>query len=274
MSSYSGDTSPSLRDLFALDGRVALVAGGAGLLGTQISAALAELGARVVIASRDFEHCGARAAEIESVIPGSVASALSLDITDPQSVVDCIHHIENDLGTLDILVNCGWSGRKNTLESITDADWDADIEVSLTGVFRLTRAALGLLKVRPGVVLNIASMYGYVAPDYRLYEGDERLANPPSYGAAKAGVIQLTRYMGSFLAPYGVRVNCISPGPFPYEATQREFPDFIDRLASRNPLGRIGRPYEIKGAAALLCSDASSYITGQNIPVDGGWTIW
>ena len=116
-------------------------------------------------------------------------------------------------------------------------------------------------------------MYGHVAPDYRLYDSD-KFANPPSYGAAKAGVIQLTKYIASFLSPYGIRANCISPGPFPFETTQIENPDFIERLNAKNPQNRIGKPFELKGAAALLCSDASSYMTGQNVCVDGGWSTW
>ncbi len=116
-------------------------------------------------------------------------------------------------------------------------------------------------------------MYAHVAPDYRIYDGDEHV-NPPSYGAAQAGVIQLTRYLASFLAPEGIRVNCISPGPFPFEETQKENPGFIKHLAGKNPMGRIGFPHELKGAAAFLCSDASSFITGQNLCVDGGWSVW
>ena len=98
-------------------------------------------------------------------------------------------------------------------------------------------------------------MYGHVAPDYRLYDGD-KFVNPPSYGAAKAGVLQFTRYLASFLSPHGIRANCISPGPFPFESTQQDNPDFIARLSAKNPLNRIGNPHELKGAAALLCSDA------------------
>ena len=130
-----------------------------------------------------------------------------------------------------------------------------------------------LLSRRKGNILNIASMYGHVAPDYRLYDGD-RFANPPSYGAAKAGVIQLTKYLASFLSQHEIRVNCISPGPFPFETTQDESPEFIRRLSEKNPMNRIGNPHELKGAALLLCSNAGSYITGQNLRVDGGWSIW
>jgi gluconate 5-dehydrogenase len=201
------------------------------------------------------------------------AHALEVDITKPDSIRTMVREAGKLVGSLDILVNSGWSGRKNTFESISDEDWNLDIEVCLNGVFRTVKAAFPLLRERRGNILTIASMYGHVAPDYRLYDS-EKFANPPSYGAAKAGVIQLTRYLASFLSPHGIRANSISPGPFPFEATQRENPQFIERLAAKNPLNRIGKPHELKGAAVLLCSDAGSYITGQNLCVDGGWAVW
>ncbi|WP_425405444.1 SDR family oxidoreductase [Hwanghaeella sp.] len=257
----------------SLEGRTALVIGGAGLLGGQISYALAELGANVIVASRSREKCDAFLAGLQDRFPNE-HKALTVDVTEPQSIRD----LAADTGRLapqglDILVNSGWSGRKNTFETISDEDWDLDIETSLNGVFRTVKTMTPLLEARRGNIVSIASMYGHVAPDYRLYD-DPRFANPPSYGAAKAGVIQLTKYLASFLAPKGIRANCISPGPFPFESTQKENPDFIERLAGKNPCGRIGTPHEIKGAAALLCSDAGAYINGQNICVDGGWGIW
>lgn len=261
-------SSPTLESLMSLKGRTALVTGGAGLLGSEIAFALAELGASVIVASRTLESCEARVEEMKGLFPGE-HRALSIDITDSASVKKCLA----DAGDIDILVNCSWSGRKNTFESIDEDDWGKDIDVSLNGVFRTVKAAFPALKKSRGVILNIASMYGYVAPDYRMYDS-EKYANPPSYGAAKAGVIQLTKYLASFLSPHGIRVNCLSPGPFPYEQTQKENPEFMARLGAKNPLGRIGKPHELKGAAALLCSDASSYMTGQNVCVDGGWGVW
>lgn len=270
----SPDTAPRIADLFSLEGRTALVVGGAGLLGGEISHALAELGARVIVASRSAERCSGFVATLGARYPASRPKALSVDITQPDSIRALIEATGRECPDgLDILVNSGWSGRKNTFESISDADWNADIEVCLNGVFRTVKAAFPLLKARRGNILSVASMYGHVAPDYRLYDS-ERFANPPSYGAAKAGLIQLTKYLSSFLSPHGIRANCLSPGPFPLETTQRENPDFIARLGAKNPLNRIGRPHEVKGAAALLCTDAGSYITGQNICVDGGWGVW
>lgn len=273
MPSSPPDFSPTLESLLSLRGRRALVCGGAGLLGSQIAATLAELGAGVAVASRDREKCRAFARALSQRFPDSPAEGLALDITERRSVEAAVAAAADWGGRLDILVNCAWSGRKNSLDSIDEADWQADIDVSLNGVFRTVKAALPHLRESRGCVLNIASMYGHIAPDHRLYR-DGSHVNPPSYGAAKAGVIQFTRYLASFLSPHGVRANCISPGPFPYESTQREDPDFIARLAEKNPLGRIGRPHELKGAAALLCSEAGSYITGQNLCIDGGWGIW
>lgn len=263
--------SPTLSHMLSLSGRRALVVGGAGLLGSQISDVLAELGADVVVASRDAEKCQAFVDDLKTRHPGN-HEALAIDMMDVASVRACVQAFL-DGGPMHILVNCAWSGAKNSLETIEEADWTYDIDMSLNGVFRVVKAAIPALKETRGVILNVASMYGHVAPDYRLYDG-KRYANPPSYGAAKAGVLQFTRYLASFLSPDGIRANCISPGPFPYPSTIAEAPEFIDRLSAKNPLNRIGTPHEIKGAAALLCTDASSYMTGQNVCVDGGWAVW
>jgi NAD(P)-dependent dehydrogenase (short-subunit alcohol dehydrogenase family) len=260
-----------IRDLFNLEGRVALVTGGAGYLGGEIADALAELGAHVAVASRDLEKCRAKAAMLAT--HGRPVHATRIDLADALTIQPCIDDVVVALGSLDILVMCAWSGRKNSWETINDDDWDNDIEICLNGVYRTIKAAFPALRAARGVILNVGSMYGHVAPDYRLYEGVPQ-ANPPSYGAAKAGVIQLTRYLSSFLSPHGIRVNCLSPGAFPFESTQKQYPEFIARLSAKNPLGRVGRSHEVKGAAALLCSDAGSYITGQNICVDGGWAVW
>lgn len=257
-----------VHELFSLKGKVALVTGGAGYLGAEISNTIAELGGNVIIASRNYQKCEEKCKELRSMYPNSEFKVMELDLTSKTS----IKNLFNSINKLDILVNNAWSGNKNSFETITDDDWEYDIEISLNSVFRMVKCSYPLLKESKGVILNIASMYGHVAPDYRIYDSKE-FTNPPSYGAAKAGVIQLTKYLASFLSKDGIRVNAISPGPFPHPATQ-ENKLFMERLSAKNPLNRIGQPYEIKGVVALLCSDASSYITGQNICVDGGWTIW
>lgn len=265
--------SKTLSELMSLDGRTALVSGGAGYLGIEMCRTLAELGANVVIASRDPAKCAQAAAQLsgEGLGAGRVVGR-QLNVMDLTSVGECLDAVTDQFGGLDILVNNAWSGNKNSWESIDEKDWSYDIDMSLNSVFRMTKLAFPLLRDRRGIILNITSMYGYVAPDYRLYDGKE-FANPPSYGAAKAGVLQFTRYLSSFLAPYGIRANCLSPGAFPHPPTQANAA-FMERLSGKNPLGRIGQPQDLKGAVALLCTDASSYMTGQNICVDGGWAAW
>ena len=265
--------SATLKDLFSLKGRTALVTGGAGFLGLAMCEALAELGANVVIASRDHEKCNRAAGAIQEASDDGVrVIGLALDLLEPESVGNCIQAVEREFGGLDILINNAWSGKKNSWESITEGDWKYDIDMSLNSPFRMIKLAFPMLKARRGVILNIASMYGHVAPDYRIYEGTD-FANPPSYGAAKAGVIQFTKYLASFLSPHGIRANALSPGAFPHPPT-REHEVFLARLSAKNPMNRVGDPDDLKGAVALLCSDAGSYITGQNICVDGGWAVW
>lgn len=258
----------SLEKLFDLKGKTALVTGGAGYLGSSISETLAELGSNVIIASRDLEKCKDKVNELKTAFPNVQIEAIQLDLMNKESIKNLV----SQLNKIDILVNNAWSGNKNSFESISDSDWEYDIDMSLNSVFRLVKATMPKLIESKGVILNITSMYGHVAPDYRLYN-DEKYTNPPSYGAAKAGVIQFTKYLSSFLAPYEIRVNCLSPGPFPHPETQKD-EEFMNRLSGKNPLNRIGQPHELKGTVALLCSNASSYMTGQNICVDGGWGVW
>ena len=268
--------SRTIHELLALDGRTAVVTGGAGFLGTEISSTLAELGANIVIASRDEGKCRQRCAEIaeRGGAQGRAIETMAhrVDLLDKDSITALVAAVADRFGGIDILVNNAWSGKKNSWESIGDADWEYDIDMSLNSVFRIVKAAFDTLRERRGVILNVGSMYGHIAPDHRIYDGKE-FANPPSYGAAKAGVIQFTRYLASFLSPHGIRVNCLSPGAFPHPPT-REHKKFMSHLCGKNMMNRLGEPEDLKGAVALLCSDAGSYITGQNICVDGGWAVW
>lgn len=260
-----------LNELMDLKGKTVFIVGGAGYLGSSMAHALAELGANIVIGSRDGEKCE-QFAQLLKENYDIDSLGLEMDILDVTSISNALKTLIERFGTLDILINSAWSGKKNTFESISYEDWKYDIDVCLNAVFYTVKEAYEYLKESKGVIVNIASMYGHVAPDYRMYDGKE-FANPPSYGAAKAGVIQLTKYLASFMSPYGIRVNAISPGPFPFPETQKN-EEFVERLSSKNMLNRIGQPDDLKGAIALLCTDASSYMTGQNICVDGGWTVW
>ncbi|MDR1884375.1 MAG: SDR family oxidoreductase [Prevotella sp.] len=262
----------TLQNLFSLKEKVALVPGGAGYLGEAICETLAELGANLYIASRSKHKCVNYAKALADKYPiKTIGNAL--DITNIDSIKENIDSCISEFGQIDILVNDAWSGNKNTFESISYDDWNYDINVCLNGVFYTIKEVVPYLYKTHGVILNIASMYGHIAPDYKIYDG-KKYANPPSYGAAKAGIIQLTKYLSSFLSEKNIRVNSISPGPFPFESTQEENKEFIKILANKNIIGRIGEPDDLKGAVALLCSDASKYMTGQNICVDGGWAVW
>jgi gluconate 5-dehydrogenase len=263
----------TLQQLFSLRGKTAVVTGGAGYLGTPICETLAELGANLVLASRDRAKCERKCEEIAQSYPAAgKLVALELDVMKKGAAGALMEQIHEHFPAIDILVNNAWSGNKNSWESISEQDWEYDIDMCLNSVFRVTKAAFPDLKETKGVILNIGSMYGHIGPDYRIYDGKE-FANPPSYGAAKAGVIQFTKYLASFLSPHGIRVNALSPGAFPHPPTQKH-EAFMQKLGSKNPMNRIGQPDELKGAVALLCSAAGSYITGQNLCVDGGWAIW
>ena len=268
----SPQNSPSLNKLLSLEDKSALVIGGSGLLGSEISFVLAELGANVTVASRDLKRNEKFVESLNKKHPNN-HHALKIDLKNDKSIINLFKKYKDKNKSLDILVNSGWSGNKNSFESISFDDWENDIDISLNSVFKTIKIFFPLLKRSKGIILNISSMYGKIAPDYRIYDG-KKYTNPPSYGAAKAGIIQLTKYLSSFLAPHSIRVNSLSPGPFPYESTQKENPKFIKKLGEKNTLNRIGFPYEIKGIVAVLCSEAGSYINGQDFSVDGGWTIW
>lgn len=259
------------RDLFNLKGRTAFITGGSGYLGTAICEALAENGCDIAIAETNTATCEALVARLQKDY-GVRAVGLACDIRQPTSIREALKATAEKLGGVHILINNAYAGNKNRFETITYEEWNANIEIGLSSVFYTVKEAFELLKATRGVVLNTASMYGHIAPDYRLYEGNPH-AVPASYNAAKGGVLQLTRYLASFLSPHGIRVNAISPGAFPH-AWQQADQEFHKRLSAKAPLGRVGEPDDIKGPVALLCSDAGKFMTGQNVCVDGGWTIW
>jgi NAD(P)-dependent dehydrogenase (short-subunit alcohol dehydrogenase family) len=261
-----------LQDMLSLRGKVAFITGGAGYLGTAMCEALAEQGATVVVVSRDAAKCEALATRLTQEY-GTPALGLGVNILKPEEIGAALKRTVDTYGQLDILINNAWSGNKNSFDTISYEHWEYDIDMCLNAVFYTVKEAAEYLKISHGVILNTASMYGHVAPDYRIYDG-VHLMNPPSYGAAKAGVIQLTKYLASFLSPHKIRVNAISPGPFPFPETGTNNPEFWKTLEGKNMLGRCGEPDDLKGVTALLCSDASAYITGQNFCVDGGWAAW
>ncbi len=255
----------SVLDSFKLDGKVAIVTGGYGHLGRAFVEALHEAQAKVYVAARNKDRFLDVFKDTKNV------EFVYLDILDTNSIKKAFSFVYNENGKIDILVNNAVSLDFGSA-FMDDETWNRGVDGVLNSVFRCIREVVPYMK-KGSSIINISSMYGMVSPDFRIYNGFEQFMSPPHYGAAKAGVIQLTRYYAIKLANKGIRVNCISPGPFPSKFVQK-FDGFVENLKSKVPLGRIGEPKELKGALVFLASDASSFITGHNLVVDGGWTIW
>lgn len=260
--------------LLDLNDRVAMVVGGGGYLGRRICHHLVAHGAAVVVADHNLEAAESVRDEIVTETRDATVRAVGLDVADEAAITAVMAEVSRNEGGLDVLVNAATYSRGRSLEDATAEDWDAGLRVSLTGAFLLSRAAAGLMFDRGGgSIINFVTMYASVSPDPRAYPANSSV-NPPDYGAAKAGLMQLTRYQAVMWAPRGVRVNAIAPGPFPNPTVQGEHPEMVRRLCERTPMGRIGQPDEIPGAVIYLASDASTYVTGTRLMVDGGWTAW
>ena len=262
--------NPTIQQMFDLTGKVAVVTGGAGWLGTAMSEALAEAGARVVVTSRTLEKCQALVDRL-----GERHLALQFDLTDEASIREMIDTAATHMGRIDVLVNNALAGRSCAIGSATADDFDKALSWGVTSYFVAARQAARHMREHGdgGSVINIASMYGMVASYPSAYEGLD-VNSPPNYHAVKGAVLQLTRHLAVYWAADRIRVNAISPGPFPKDDARQVTPEFLRRLCDKVPLGRMGRPHELKGAAVFLASGASSYVTGHNLVVDGGWTAW
>jgi NAD(P)-dependent dehydrogenase (short-subunit alcohol dehydrogenase family) len=277
--------SAGVNESFDLSARVIVVTGGAGLLGRQYGRALAEAGAQVVLADIDADGVENTAAELrEAGLPGTAIGA-AVDVTDEASVADLVRTTLAAFGRIDGLVNnAGLNpqfdrGRATphtvTFEEYPLAQWNRALAVNLTGPFLCARAvAPAMLDQRRGAIVNVSSIYGMVGPDQRLYEpeqpGAPREFKPVDYSVTKSGVLGLTRYLAVYWAGTGIRVNTLTPGG----VFNDQSPEFVRRYAARAPLGRMAHRDEYSGALLFLLSDASSYMTGSNLVVDGGWTAW
>lgn len=259
-------------DRFRLAGRTAFVSGAAGHLGAVMARALGEAGAHVILNGR---RSGPLEALRDSLYKDDIsAEVAAFDVRDADALKACLAKRTR----LDVLVNNAYTGRPGKSACARREDFESALGSALEAAFNAVQASLPALEAAAreaggASVVNIASMYGHVSPDPALY-GDTGLDSPPWYAAAKGALIQLTRYLACHLATKRIRVNAISPGPFPREAIAREQPDFIRALAAKTPLKRVGRAEEIAGPLLFLASDASSYVTGINLCVDGGWTAW
>lgn len=261
---------PSIRDLFDLNGRVALVTGATGHLGSASARALAEAGARVVASSRDQPRAEAFAAGLPSVSEGPHVG-IALDHMDEASIHRGFEQALARADRIDILVNNGHEPLAADWTRVTGEQFTRQL-ANATGYFLLARHMRDHVVARrvPGSVILLGSMYGLVGSYPDAYTGIGP-SSPAAYHALKGAILHLTRHLAVYWAADGVRVNCLSPGPFPQPSVSAEL---VGRLSSHSPMRRMGVPHELKGATVFLASDASSYMTGQNLVIDGGWTAW
>lgn len=259
-----------MSELFSVRSKVVVVTGGSGYLGYAIVKALLDGGAKVV---------NADIATVEPSLSASFQDLLNIrcDVSSAESIRAMYNAAKNKFGHIDVLINCATFGAgygpAGTIEKISDEDWAKGLDGTVGITFRCIREIIPFfIENKGGNIINIASMYGLVSPDPSIYGGSGQ-NNPVNYGAGKAAVLQLTRYCAAHLADKNIRVNSITPGPFP-DLEKQPPEQFLRNLSSKTMLKRVGSPEEIAGPVVFLATDASRYMTGANIVVDGGWTAW
>lgn len=266
----SHEQLPDVLKSFDLRGRVALVTGASGHLGTALASALAEAGSRVITTSRNSQRAAAAAASLPD--PYNVQHlGIEVDQLDAASIDQCVEKAITEAGRIDVLVNNAHEKSRSDWTDVTAEEFNRQL-ANATGYFLLARHVRNdaVRRGESASIVMIGSMYGTVGSYPDAYQ-DLVPASPAAYHALKGGILQLTRHLAVYWAKDNVRVNCLSPGPFPRDGADAKL---IQRLEAKSPMGRMGRPHELKGALLLLASDAGSYITGHNLVVDGGWAAW
>lgn len=260
-----------MKEIFSLENKTAIITGGTGHLGTAMTLALSEFGANVVVAGRNRDKFNSLFSQFSNI------KFSECNILDSESIGKTIKEVNEENGRIDIYINNAHALKGKVIDGLSDEDWSYSLDGVLGPIHKSIKVLSPIMKKQHfGKIINISSMYGLISPDLEMYKGDncEKYTNPPHYGAAKAAIIQLTKYYAVELGKYNIQVNSVSPGPFPKRTIQEENPIFIERLKKKNPLNKIGSPNDLIGVIIMLSSEASSFITGQNISIDGGWTIW
>jgi len=253
--------------LFSLEGRVIALTGGYGWLGTAIAKGLASHGGSIYVLGRNRDR-------FEAALGDQPVHFVECDVGHSLSIDTAFANVKKIAGGLNVLINNAFYCRGSDPEVISDEDWAYSLDGTLGTVHRSIRASIPHLKEqKDSRIINVSSMYGLVSPNFSIYEKSRQQRSTPCYGAAKAAVIQLTRYYAVLLGSYGINVNCVTPGAFPSKETQANT-EFVAQLNAKTPLGRIGQPEELQGAFVFLSSHAASFVTGHNLVVDGGWTAW
>jgi NAD(P)-dependent dehydrogenase (short-subunit alcohol dehydrogenase family) len=260
--------------MFSLKGKVAIVTGGAGFYGKPICTALAEAGASVIVASRNEKNCSAFATTLKRA--NLQAESMTLDLADEISIRHFTASVIENYGHVDILVNNAVSreGFKN-LENITKKEWEQAQMINSTGTMLLTQAVIKtMVEQQSGNIINVGSIQGTVGPNFPVY-GNTGMTSPVNYTYDKWAMVGFTKWIANFYGKYNIRANCISPGGYGpgVEATIGES-EFVDNYKRLTPLQRFANDDDIKGPIVFLASEASAYITGHNLLVDGGWTSW
>lgn len=278
----------SIIQKFSLEGKTALVTGGGGLLGKQFSRTLGEAGAKVVVADIDFDAVYRHVQNLRE--EGIRALAVRTDVTNPDSVSALVNHTLKEFSSLDILVNCAALDPKfdpqhlnteqasqgpwgNGFENYPLEAWDKSLKINLTGVFLTSQAAAReMVKQGCGVIINISSIYGLIGPDQSIYPevNGQQQYKPVDYSVTKAGILGFTRFLAAYYAGSQIRVNALTPGGI---NNHHEEP-FMSNYAAKTIIGRMADVGEMNAALLFLASDASSYMTGANLVVDGGYTAW
>ena len=262
---YSAIKSP-----FSLEGKTIWVAGGAGYLGQAVVRLLCAQGAKVLCIDReDRAFVFADEAKL-----GPLLQPSRFDLADTEAIGVFVQENCEQLGIPDGMVNMAYAASGKSFDALEAADFDQANHAGITATFIFAKAVGDkMLEKSSGSLLLFGSMYGMQAPDKNMYE-PPMLPNPIEYGVGKAGIIQMTKYLAMQFGAKNIRCNSISPGPFPNEKVQEDYPGFVKKLEQKTFLGRLGEANEVAGAVAFLLSDASTYITGHNLVVDGGWTAW